>query len=189
MPWWSQTYLNEGFARYLQYVAAQYLYPEWNVWEYGRGSFFDFAYSFIKTDSLGLSPPEVTPDDYVSGSQASVKAAFAGPTYPKGAALNRMLNLYVGDDAWNAALAYQIANHKFTNPSVQDLMHSFDVTTNLNITAKVYHSLTHTHTLSLSRMCLKIPLHSQLMTLVVSVGTAAAVVSSFRGSRSKRSRL
>lgn len=28
MPWWSQFYLNEGFARYWQYVAATALFPE-----------------------------------------------------------------------------------------------------------------------------------------------------------------
>ena len=66
LPWWSETYNNEGFARYLQYVGCQYLYPDWDVWESGSSSYFSFAYNYIVTDSLGVGRSLVVPPGTVS---------------------------------------------------------------------------------------------------------------------------
>jgi hypothetical protein len=32
MDWWSELWLNEGFATWVGWVAVDHLYPEWNVW-------------------------------------------------------------------------------------------------------------------------------------------------------------
>ena len=29
--WWDDLWLNEGFTRYIDFVAADYLHPEWNM--------------------------------------------------------------------------------------------------------------------------------------------------------------
>ena len=29
--WWNELWLNEGFARYLDFIAADHLKPEWNM--------------------------------------------------------------------------------------------------------------------------------------------------------------
>jgi aminopeptidase N len=32
MDWWSELWLNEGFATWVGWLAIDHLYPEWNVW-------------------------------------------------------------------------------------------------------------------------------------------------------------
>lgn len=130
LPWWSETYNNEGFARYFQYTGCTAIFPEWNAYENGAFSYFSFVYTIIKPDSLGTLRPEIQTPEQVSGSRASVSNAFAGPTYPKGAALNRMFNIYMGDATWNGALSYHLNKWAFTNPTTGDLLDSFDAYTN-----------------------------------------------------------
>jgi hypothetical protein len=138
MPWWSETYNNEGFARYLQYTGCHAIFPEWNTWEEGPSNFFDFAFSIIKQDALGTLRAEIVPAPEVSGSVASISASFKGPTYPKGASVNRMINDFMGDPVWNGALGYHLRKYAFTNPTTVNLMESLDAFTShkLNIQEK-----------------------------------------------------
>jgi aminopeptidase N len=102
MPWWSQVYLNEGFARYLQYAVTMALRPSWDLWTESTFdalwpvSFFDFAYSDIFVDALGLDHPTVMADALVPGDPLENEDAFGGPAYEKGASLNRMLINRIG---------------------------------------------------------------------------------------------
>jgi aminopeptidase 2 len=32
MEWWSDLWLNEGFATFVGWMAVDHLYPEWDVW-------------------------------------------------------------------------------------------------------------------------------------------------------------
>lgn len=136
LPWWSETYNNEGFARYLQYTGCNAIFPQWNSFENGSYNFFSFAYSIIKQDSYGTLRSEIVIPKRVPGTVSSISNAFAGPTYPKGASLNRMFNIYMGDDNWNGALSYHLNKYQFTNPTTGDLLDSFDIYTNNSLQLK-----------------------------------------------------
>ena len=136
LPWWSETYNNEGFARYLQYTGCHAIFPDWNTWEDGSFNYFSFAYSIIKQDSLGTLRAEIVPPKQVPGTVSSGSNAFAGPTYPKGASLNRMFNIYMGDSNWNGALDYHLHKYEFTNPTTGELLDSFDAYTNYTLNLK-----------------------------------------------------
>jgi aminopeptidase N len=32
MEWWSQLWLNEGFATFVGNLATDHLFPQWNIW-------------------------------------------------------------------------------------------------------------------------------------------------------------
>ena len=58
MEWWTFLWLNEGFARFMEHLAVDAIYPEWAIWE----SFVADVYAqALGLDSLESSHPvEVT---------------------------------------------------------------------------------------------------------------------------------
>ncbi|AQK76448.1 aminopeptidase M1-A [Zea mays] len=57
MEWWAHLWLNEGFATWVSYLAADQFFPEWNVWT----QFLEESTIGFKLDALaGSHPIEVT---------------------------------------------------------------------------------------------------------------------------------
>jgi len=135
-PWWSSTYLQEGFARWLQYVAIDSLFPEFNILR-GDGSlgYFLFAYNIMwdSLDSYGGEYPVVLTEDEVSGSDDSLHNGFSGITYGKGGAINAQVDHWLGGQ-FSLVLSEFVSNYEFTNPTVTDLLHFFARRTNFNAT-------------------------------------------------------
>lgn len=114
MPWWEQTYLNEGFARYYEFVGSEAAHPEYYFWtqvcpralkfpSFGNRlllsffllvfqsseSFYSYAYgAAMAADQFGLAPAVIRQPGEISGSVASVHNGFGIITYGKGASLN-----------------------------------------------------------------------------------------------------
>lgn len=44
MEWWTQLWLNEGFATFMAYVATDHLFPKWNFWNNFTLYLFDYIY-------------------------------------------------------------------------------------------------------------------------------------------------
>lgn len=54
MEWWTHLWLNEGFARFMEHVAVDHLFPDWNIWtQYGE-SVFSLA---LELDALSTTHP------------------------------------------------------------------------------------------------------------------------------------
>ena len=69
-PYWTSLYLNEGFARYLQYVAVDQQFPHWDIFytkalgPLGPLSFYQYSYLRAqRIDFFGLSPPIIIPEN------------------------------------------------------------------------------------------------------------------------------
>jgi aminopeptidase N len=77
MDWWSELWLNEGFATFVGWLAVDHLFPEWNVFT----SFLIGDYSSgVGLDSLRSSHPiEV---DVNSASE--INQIFDAISYSKG---------------------------------------------------------------------------------------------------------
>lgn len=115
MNWWDNLWLNESFATLMEYIAVDALHPEWDIW-------LDFATSDVtsalRRDSLeGVQPVQVEvshPDEITTLFDPSI-------VYAKGARLLRMLQSYIGHEAFQAGLKNYFAAHAYQNTVGDDL--------------------------------------------------------------------
>jgi puromycin-sensitive aminopeptidase len=114
MEWWEQLWLNEGFATWVEYLAVDELFPDWNIFE----QFVDGEYaSAQRLDALEASHPI----EVEVNSAMEIDEIFDGISYAKGCAVIRMLAEYVGLQTFKEALRYYLSNHKYSNASSKDL--------------------------------------------------------------------
>ena len=115
MRWWNNLWLNESFATLMEYIAIDALQPDWNIW-------LDFStYESIialKRDAIdGVQAVQVDvnhPDE--------ISTLFDGAiVYAKGARLLRMLQHYIGHEAFQAGLRDYFTQHAYKNTEADDL--------------------------------------------------------------------
>jgi aminopeptidase N len=113
MRWWDDLWLNEGFASWMEQKASQHFHPEWSA-DLAFMSGRDLA---MKADALDTSHPVVQPIPDAAGALQ----AFDFITYFKGEAVIRMLEAYVGPEAWQAGIRNYIARHAYGSATSADL--------------------------------------------------------------------
>ncbi len=114
MEWWTHLWLNEGFACYIEYLAINSLYPEWELWK-------QFAVT-EHNSALGLDglknthPIEIPIDD-----DRNVKEIFDGISYAKGASVIYMLASFLGEAVFRDGLRFYLKKHAYQNAQTEDL--------------------------------------------------------------------
>ncbi len=118
MSWWDDLWLNEGFASWLASRTTERLHPEWHT-ELDAVGIREAAMS---QDSVATTHPVVQHVETVE--QAS--QAFDSITYAKGESVIRMLEAYVGPDAWRKGVQRYIKAHAYSNTRSDDLWKEID---------------------------------------------------------------
>jgi aminopeptidase N len=113
MRWWDDLWLNEGFASWMESRMTARLHPEWNTALEAVNS-RDGA---MRRDALATTHPVV--QHVATVEQAS--QAFDTITYQKGEAVIRMLEAYVGEDAWRRGVRAYMREHAYGNTASGDL--------------------------------------------------------------------
>jgi aminopeptidase N len=113
MSWWDDLWLNEGFASWMEGRTTEKLHPEWNT----ALSAVNDREAAISRDSLATTHPVV--QHIATVEQAS--QAFDSITYQKGEAVIRMLEGYVGADAWRDGVRLYMKKHAYANTVSDDL--------------------------------------------------------------------
>jgi aminopeptidase N len=113
MSWWDDLWLNEGFASWMEGRTTEKLHPEWNT----ALSAVGVREAAMARDAVATTHPVVQHVETVE--QAS--QAFDSITYSKGEAVIRMLEAYVGSDAWRDGVRKYIKAHAYGN-SVSDFL-------------------------------------------------------------------
>jgi puromycin-sensitive aminopeptidase len=54
MAWWTDLWLNEGFASWAEYFAVDALFPEWRMWSHYLVGRYNFSFA---ADALQNSHP------------------------------------------------------------------------------------------------------------------------------------
>ena len=118
MGWWDNLWLNEGFASWMQVKAAEHFYPQWQTWLNGYGQ-KQFA---MALDARRTSHPIQQP----VADHSEAMAAFDGITYNKGQALIRMLENYLGEQAFRDGIRKYMAAHAYGNTTTADLWQALE---------------------------------------------------------------
>ncbi|CAI9093745.1 OLC1v1029306C1 [Oldenlandia corymbosa var. corymbosa] len=113
MEWWTHLWLNEGFATWVSYLAADSLFPEWKIWT----QFLDESTEGLRLDGLLESHP-IEVDINHAG---EIDEIFDAISYRKGASVIRMLQSYLGAECFQRALASYIKKFACSNAKTEDL--------------------------------------------------------------------
>ena len=126
MAWWDDLWLNEGFASWMEYKAPDHFHPDWKMWLRSVGA----KEEAMRADARASTHPIITPiHDVLQASQA-----FDGITYSKGQAVIRMLEDYVGADAFRDGVRAYMKAHAYGNTVTDDLWAELDKTSRQSIT-------------------------------------------------------
>ncbi|KAI8825989.1 peptidase family M1-domain-containing protein [Fimicolochytrium jonesii] len=114
MDWWSELWLNEGFATFVGWMATDNLFPEWKVWT----QFLVDDYASGKSlDALRSSHPI----DVDVNSPAEISNIFDAISYCKGASVIRMLNAYLSTETFKKGIRDYLKKHQLSNATTGDL--------------------------------------------------------------------
>jgi len=113
MSWWDDLWLNEGFATWMAGRTAAKLHPEWNT----KLNIVGAREGAMNRDSLATTHPVV--QHVATATQAS--QAFDAISYQKGSAVIRMIEEYVGSDAWRTGMRAYLRKHAYGNTVSDDL--------------------------------------------------------------------
>jgi puromycin-sensitive aminopeptidase len=119
MEWWTDLWLNEGFASYMENLCTDAMFPEWHVWDQYLSDRYALA---LHLDSLSNSHPievEVHHPDEIG-------EIFDMVSYAKGSAVIRMLAEYLGHDKFRDGLRYYLNKHSYKNTKTIDLWNAFE---------------------------------------------------------------
>lgn len=119
MHWWTDLWLNEGFASYMEHLGTHRLFPKWNIWEqYVSGR---MATAF-KLDALSTSHPIEIEVRHPS----EISEIFDMVSYAKGSAVIRMLAEYLGEKDFRDGLRHYLKKHAYGNTITEDLWKAFE---------------------------------------------------------------
>ncbi len=119
MRWWTDLWLNEGFANVMAYRAVDHLFPEWQMMMQYITSEQQIA---LKLDALeNTHPIEVAvkhPDE--------IHTIFDTISYSKGGSSILMLSQYLGEEAFRDGLRYYLKKHAYSNTDTVDLWEALE---------------------------------------------------------------
>jgi aminopeptidase 2 len=115
--WWSDIWLNEGFATIVGWQAIDEFYKEWDVFT----SFVIGNYAAgINLDSMRSSHPV----EVQANTPAEIAQIFDAISYSKGASVIRMLNDYLGKELFAKGIRKYLKKHLYSNATTSDLWES-----------------------------------------------------------------
>ena len=113
MRWWNGIWLNEAFATFMEMKAVESFRPDWEVW----AGFTTARSAAMDVDALAATRPI----EYPVVTPADAESMFDLLTYEKGAAIVRMLEQFLGEEAFRDGVRRYLAAHLHSNTDNGDL--------------------------------------------------------------------
>ncbi len=121
MRWWNGLWLNEAFATFMEMIAVDAWKPEWRRWD----SFTVSRAAAMQVDGLKSTRPIEFPVE----KPEEAAGMFDVLTYEKGASVLRMLEQYLGAEAFRDGIRLYLRRHEYANAETTDLWDALEDST------------------------------------------------------------
>uniref|UniRef100_A0A3B4BC09 Aminopeptidase n=1 Tax=Periophthalmus magnuspinnatus TaxID=409849 RepID=A0A3B4BC09_9GOBI len=118
MEWWNDIWLNEGFARYMEFISVEATYPEFKVY------LLHTCFAAVGHDSLNSSRPISS----AAENPTQIKEMFDTVSYDKGACVLHMIRHFLTDEVFQSGIVRYLRKYSYTNAKNQDLWDSLSNT-------------------------------------------------------------
>lgn len=119
MKWWTDLWLNEGFASYIEYLAIAHIFPEWQIWKQFVSRELGTA---LRLDSLATTHPI----EVLVNRPNEISEIFDAVSYSKGAVVIRMIAEYLGERDFRKGLSLYLKRHSYGNAETKDLWRALE---------------------------------------------------------------
>jgi tricorn protease interacting factor F2/3 len=114
MKWWDDLWLNEAFATYQAFKAVDQFYPEWHILD----DFIDGDTSAaFEMDMLSSTHPIAVPVHTAN----EIEEIFDHISYGKGGSVLRMIEGYIGAEAFRKGVSAYLEKFSYKNAIAEDL--------------------------------------------------------------------
>ena len=118
MTWWDDLWLNEGFASWMAAKTTDHFHPGWNMWLHNA----DSREQAMRLDASVTTHPIIRAVKTLE----EAELAFDDITYEKGSQVIRMMEAWVGEDAFRTAIRAHMRNHAYDTAVTGDLVREID---------------------------------------------------------------
>ncbi|SPP87880.1 glutamyl aminopeptidase isoform X2 [Drosophila guanche] len=115
MNWWSDLWLNEGFASFIEYKGTKHMHADWDM---DNQFVIEELHPVLIIDATLASHPIVKSIE----SPAEITEYFDTITYSKGAALVRMLENLVGEAKFKNGTTRYLKNNIYSTATTEDYL-------------------------------------------------------------------
>eukprot|EP00124_Ichthyophonus_hoferi_P001800 Ihof_evm13s104 gene=Ihof_evmTU13s104 len=131
MEWWTDLWLNEGFATWVGWLSVDNIFPDWKVWD-------QFLMNEVKQalslDALKSSHPIEVPVCKAK----EVTEIFDAISYSKGASMIHMLATYLGAEAFQTGLRQYLHKFQYSNAVTEDLWESLSLASGKDVKTMMF---------------------------------------------------
>lgn len=114
MRWWNDLWLNESFATFVAAKASDALFPEWHQEE-------ELVTARLAAALFWDAMPRTHPVRVEVHEPNQIRQIFDDISYGKGAAVLRMAESFVGEDAFRQGVSAYLGAHRYANADASDL--------------------------------------------------------------------
>ena len=121
MKWWNGIWLNEAFATFMEHLGTDAHEPRWRTWD-------DFAVG--RAAALGVDAlPSTRTVEYEVRTPEDADGMFDTLTYQKGGSVLRMLERWLGGEAFRAGVRHYLQRYLYANTETTDLWDALEEAT------------------------------------------------------------
>lgn len=112
--WWNDLWLKEGFATYISYECLNFAEKRWRVFE-------TFVQNELQKAFEEDSDRNSHPISFQVNHASDIRRIFDPISYSKGASIIRMMNSFLGPEAFKAGIAEYLQTFQYDNAQQEDL--------------------------------------------------------------------